>query len=120
MEQSIAAKIDDSYNAQVHTLRTLRDFHLGTATNTYGEYITYYTLSFQVIFPVTMVIFFVLLFIYIFDKFDIYSIRNRLQKEHRGVKNHFGSATPSTKNLLIVSLVLTSFTFVVYVIASTQ
>ena len=116
VEQTIAAKIDDSYNAQVHTLRTLGDFHLGSATSEFGEHVTNYTLSLQVIFPFIMVVFFVLLFVHIFDKFDIYSIRNRLQTEDNGSQNHFVSASPSTNNLWIISLAFASYAFVMYVI----
>ena len=118
--QSIEAKINDEYNAQGQSLETLRDFHIGFAANKLGEHVSNYTLSFQVIkfFPIVMTIFFVLLFIHVFDKYDIYSIRNRLyinDKQKNNTKNHFGSAKPSTKNLWIMSMALTSFAFVIYV-----
>ena len=116
MEQSIAAKIDDTYIAKGQSLETLGNFHLGKASNKEGDHVTYYSLSFQIIFPIIMIVFFTLLFFHIVDKFEIYSIRNRLYEKDNKREHHFISAKPSTNNLLITTMALTSFTFVIYVI----
>ena len=119
MEQSIAARIDDSYKGKGQSLETLKRFHSGEATNKKGPYVTRYTLSYQIVLPIVMMLFLVLLIMNIVDKNEISSIRNRLNatnNENQLLVNHFVNAKPSTYNLWIITIVLSSFTFVIYVI----
>ena len=70
MEQSIAAKIDDAYIAKGETLETLRSFHK-------GKHFTNYTFSFQIVFPIVVIVFLCLLFHHRIENNNLFKILRR-------------------------------------------
>ena len=115
MEQSIAAKITDDYDAKGHNLETLEQYHIAQAVSSQDKVeksVTRYTLSFHIIFPIFMVIFLIMLFVHLLDKYELYNIRNRLVGCHEKPNTN-----PSTEHLWIIITILVSFIFVLYVFA---
>ncbi len=56
MEQKVAARISDVYNAKGKSLETLETFFKGqNPLVTQGEHLTRYTISFHVVFPVLVI-----------------------------------------------------------------
>ena len=67
MEQKVAARISDVYNAKGKSLETLETFFKGqNPLVTQGEHLTRYTISFHVVFPVLVIVFLGFLFHHLF------------------------------------------------------
>ena len=115
MEQSIAARIDNGYVAEGHNERTLKEFH--DSKDASMQNATKYAMSFQIIFPVLMLAFICLLLYFAVYRPDLYNIRTGYStKSYMYQKDHYSTSQASTKNLRIVTVVLSSFVFVMYVV----
>lgn len=83
MEQSIAAKIDDSYSAKGEALETLKSFHRGESANLKeGMHFTKYALCFQIVFPIVVMAGLSVLFYHVLENNNLINLRRERPPEN--------------------------------------
>ena len=129
MQQQVNAKITDSYNAKGVSLETLKKFHNGDGQSIAvqrGAYLSKYTIVFQVLFPIIVIVFLGSLSHHLVENDNTGFFRKiRDAIDHPGIvvnENHTADihsikkVKVSAQNMHILILVVCSVTFVVYVL----
>ena len=119
VHQSIAASITDEYSAKGENLDTLLDFHKNME-----PFLSDYTLSFQLLYPLLVACFVVLLLYQVLDNNKLRYLYYTLEQDNKFLKKNadkesshlIEKAKISSENLSIYTVIVCSFMFVVYVI----